>query len=87
MLIRIVDKGTEGILTPNLDKLVEGPEALGYYEFVAMERNKDKNNMDDMRHAEKTTKRFHHFIAHYVVAAFGYTKMMALLKENKGCSV
>ena len=87
MLIRIVDKGTEGILTPNLDKLVERPEALGYYEFIAMERNKDKNNMDDMRHVEKTTKRFHHFIAHYVVAAFGYTKMMALLKENKGKSV
>ena len=36
---------------------------------------------------EKNTERFHHFIAHYVVAAFGYTKMMAVLKENKGCSV
>ena len=62
MLIRIVDKGTEGILTPNLDKLVEGPEALGYFEFVAMERNKDSTNMYDMSHVDKTTKRFHHFM-------------------------
>ena len=30
---------------------------------------------------------FHHFIAYYVVTAFGYTKMMTLLKDNKGCSV
>ena len=41
----------------------------------------------DTKQAEKTTEKFHHFIAHYVVAAFGYIKMMTLLKNNKGCTV
>ena len=67
MLIRIVDKGTEGTITPNLDKLVEGPEALGYYKFAAMEVNKESANLYDMKQVEKTTDIFHHFIAHYVV--------------------
>ena len=87
MHIRIVDKETEDGITPNLDKLVEGPEALGYYEFASMEADKESSNLYDMKQVEMSTDRFHHFIAHYVVAAFGYTKMMALLKENKGSSV
>ena len=52
---------------------------MGYYEFSTM--------VYDTKQAEKTTEKFHHFIAHYVVAAFGYIKMMTLLKNNKGCTV
>ena len=43
---------------------------------------------DDMEEIQKRViDRFHHFVGYYVVGAFGYTKMTALLKENKGSSV
>ena len=52
-----------------------------------MEADKESPNLYNTNQVEKTTERFHHFIAHYVVAAFGYTKMMTLLKDNKGSCV
>ena len=52
---------------------------MGYHE--------DGSMVNDTNQVEKITEKFHHFIAHYVVAAFGYIKMMTLLKNNKGYSV
>ena len=52
---------------------------MGYHE--------DGSMVNDTNQVEKITEKLHHFIAHYVVAAFGYIKMMTLLKNNKGCSV
>ena len=87
MYIRIVDKGSKDGITPHLDGLAEGPQALGCYKFAALEAETDSAVLYDMKEIQKITDRFHHVIAHFVVVAFGYTKMMALLKENKGCSV
>ena len=81
------DMGTDDGITPHLDVLAEGPPAFGYTKFAAVVAGVQGENEVDMKEIQKITDSFHHVIGHYVVGAFGYINMMALLKENKGSSV
>ena len=66
-----------GIDRIHVDNMAKGPIGFGY--------SKDNNVSED--EYEDEINSFHKFVAKYVVGTYGYTNMMARLKEDKGSCV